>query len=211
MKYAVNPPYLLRKFYSQLIWNFSAKKKCVYLTFDDGPIPEITPFVLAQLKQFNAKATFFCIGQNVEKHPELFQRIKSEGHAVANHTFNHLDGWKTKNEVYLENVKLADKLIESKFFRPPYGRIKKSQIKFLTSSIARTQTPYKIIMWDVLSYDFDIKTSPQKCLANVTDYAKEGSIIVFHDSLKAKNNLEYSLPKTLKHFSDKGFAFDAIC
>lgn len=205
MNYAVTPPFLLRKFYNTLTWNFPTEEKIIYLTFDDGPVPGITPFVLDQLKKFNAKGTFFCTGENVEKHPEIFQEIKKQGHAAGNHTYNHLNGWKTKDHDYVENVERANVIIESKLFRPPYGRIKKSQIKLLTSP-----TPYSIIMWDVLSNDFDNKVSREQCLKNVTQYAKKGSIVVFHDSEKAKENLFYALPKTLEHFSKLGFEFRKI-
>lgn len=203
MKYAVKPPYLLRKFYSKLIWSFPTSEKIVYLTFDDGPIAGVTPFVLDQLKQYNAKATFFCIGENIDKHPELFQRIKEDGHATGNHTYHHLNGWNISDQIYFEDVERTRSLVQSKFFRPPYGRIKKSQISNLSSR-------YSIIMWDVLSYDFDKNTSPEKCLANVINHSKEGSIIVFHDSIKAQKNLEYALPETLEHFSKAGFKFGAI-
>lgn len=200
---SITPPYLLRKFYSNLIWNFPTTQKIIYLTFDDGPIEEVTPFVLDQLKQYNAKATFFCIGENVKRYPEIFQRLKSEGHAVGNHTYHHLNGWKTNDKVYVEDIDRANKLIQSKLFRPPYGRIKKAQISFLANI-------YSLIMWDVLSYDFDKNTSPEECLNNVTQYAKPGSILVFHDSIKAKKNLFYTLPKTLTHFSEEGFEFRRV-
>lgn len=213
MNYAVKPPYLLRKFYGNLIWNFPTREKIIYLTFDDGPIPVVTPFVLEQLKQHNAKATFFCIGENVDRNPEIFASIKSAGHTAGNHTYNHLSGWRTRDEHYFENIKKADELIHSKLFRPPYGRIKKSQIKFLSAASSLNPllpTPYSIIMWDALSYDYDKDVSKEKCFANVINNAREGSVVVFHDSIKAQQNLEYALPKTLEHFSNAGYRFKAI-
>lgn len=201
--YPVKPPYLIRKFYKELTWNFPTEEKIIYLTFDDGPIPEVTPFVLDQLKQFRAKATFFCIGENVDQNPQIFQRILSEGHVTGNHSFHHLNGWKTDNTLYFESVERTRAIVGSKLFRPPYGKIKKSQIKLLGSR-------YSIIMWDVLSYDFAKNVSAEKCFSNVKKHAKKGSIVVFHDSVKAKKNLEYALPKTLEHFSKLGFEFKGI-
>jgi peptidoglycan/xylan/chitin deacetylase (PgdA/CDA1 family) len=199
----VKPPKILRNFYKKLIWSFPSTEKIIYLTFDDGPIPEVTPFVLEQLKQYNAKATFFCIGENIEKHPDIFKQIKEEGHTTGNHTFHHLNGWDVNDQIYFESVERARAFVGTKFFRPPYGRIKKSQIALLESR-------YSIIMWDVLSYDFDKKVSPEKCFSNVSQNTKEGSIVLFHDSIKAQENLYYTLPKTLEYFSKKGFEFRAV-
>jgi peptidoglycan-N-acetylglucosamine deacetylase len=200
---AVSPPYLLRRFYRNLIWRFPSEEKNIYLTFDDGPIPEATTFVLDELAKYRAKATFFCIGENVIKHRGLFERIKSDGHATGNHTHSHLNGWKTKDAVYFDEVRKANQIIQTNLFRPPYGKIKKSQISFLT-------TAYSIIMWDVLSFDFDSGITPEKCAQNVIENSKQGSIVVFHDSLKARKNLIHALPATLKYFSEKGFEFKAI-
>jgi peptidoglycan/xylan/chitin deacetylase (PgdA/CDA1 family) len=201
----VRPPYAVRKLYSSLIWRMPSTEKKVYLTFDDGPIPTVTPWVLEVLKKHNAQATFFCIGENVEKHPEVYEQILTEGHAVGNHTYNHLNGWKTRDEEYFRNIEKCATLVNSKLFRPPYGKIKRSQIKNLTSHISHLKS---IIMWDVLSYDYDPTVSPEKCLRNVLRYTRPGSIIVFHDSLKARKNLEYVLPTVLEQLSLQGFEFD---
>lgn len=189
--------------YAKLLWNKNRTEKAIYLTFDDGPIPEITPWVLSQLKIYNAKATFFCIGDNVSKHPEVFQQILDNGHTVGNHTNNHLNGWKNKTAKYIENVSLADTKINSKLFRPPYGKITRKQINLLDKN-------YTIIMWDVLSYDFDASISGKKCADIVLKKAKNGSIIVFHDSLKAEKNLKIALPIVLHTLSDKGFIFKSL-
>ena len=175
----------------------------MYLTFDDGPIPEVTPWVLQQLKAFDAQATFFCVGENVKKNPEIFQEIIQQKHRIGHHTFNHINGWKTKNKNYFHNVEMGNEMVQSNLFRPPYGKLKRAQIQYLKQK-------YKLIMWDVLTYDFDKKTSPQKCLQNVVHNVQSGSIIVFHDSVKAKENLFYTLPRTLGFLKDKGFSFAAL-
>ncbi|MFI5220639.1 MAG: polysaccharide deacetylase family protein [Bacteroidia bacterium] len=210
MNVSVTPPFLLRKFYRNLIWNFPTEEKVLHLTFDDGPVAEVTPFVLDELKKYNAKATFFCIGENVKAHPAIFERIKAEGHAVGNHTWSHLNGWKTKDATYFEDIEKANQIIRSNFFRPPYGKIKKSQITFLTTPNRILDTGYSLIMWDVLSFDFDANTTPGKCFQNVIRNAKPGSIIVFHDSVKAQKNVSVALPETLKYFLNRGFGFKAI-
>lgn len=213
----------MRKFYSSAVWRVPTEEKKIFLTFDDGPVPEITPWVLSILKKHNAKATFFCVGANIEKFPEIFRQIISEGHSIGNHTYNHLNGWKTESKNYIENVSKCDSVMtgyrlsvisnqshRSPFtvyrlplFRPPYGRMKKSQYTLIKSQ-------YSIVMWDVLSRDFDESTSEQKCLQNVLSKTREGSIVVFHDSLKAKEKLFYVLPKVLEHYSVKGFSFEII-
>lgn len=203
MPYLVKTPALIKWFYSDLIWNKSQTEHTLYLTFDDGPIPEVTPFVLDALKKYQAKATFFCIGDNVQKHPQIFEQVKNAGHAIGNHTFNHLKGWSTADEVYLENTEKCNQFVESKLFRPPYGRAKKSQLKILKSK-------YQVIMWDVLSGDFDTDLSPQKCYQNVVDKSSNGSIIVFHDSLKAWPRLKFALPKALEYWHNKGYAFRSL-
>src|SRR4051794_39226777 len=173
--YLVKTPWWLRSLYSSgFIWKMPADKKELYLTFDDGPHPTITPFVLACLKQYNAKATFFCVGENVKRFPDVYEQILADGHAVGNHTYNHLNGWKTGDITYLKNVILARQIIESNLFRPPYGRIAKSQVKELAPE-------FQIIMWDILSGDFDLNLSPQRCFANVISNVSSGSVIVFHD------------------------------
>jgi peptidoglycan-N-acetylglucosamine deacetylase len=199
-------PRFIQRLYPERIWAFSREEKSIYLTFDDGPIPEVTPWVLDELKKHNAKATFFCIGENVQKHPEIFQRILSEGHSVGNHTFNHMNGWKTATSEYIENVDKAEgqmgnnskfKIQDSRLFRPPYGKITSKQAKILQ------RKGFKIVMWDIISYDYDANTSPEKCLQNVLKNIKPGSVIVFHDSLKAEKNLRFVLPKVLGFIGKK--------
>ena len=204
--YLTYSPFWLKWFYPTLTWHKSRKEKFVYFTFDDGPIPVVTPFVLNTLKKFNCKATFFCIGDNVDKHPLIMADIISEGHAIGNHTYNHLKGWNSSNENYIENVIKGSKLTSSRIFRPPYGRIKKSQIK----EIQRQSPSTEIIMWDVLSGDFDEKISKEQCVRNVLRHCKNGSIIVFHDSLKAFRILEYALPLVLENLSEQGFQFKTL-
>ncbi|HEX5152005.1 MAG TPA: polysaccharide deacetylase family protein [Parafilimonas sp.] len=188
-----------------MVWTIPTKEKELYLTFDDGPHETATPFVLDQLKEYNAKATFFCVGKNVRTYPKIYTRILDEGHAPGNHTFNHLNGWKTKNNIYVRDIGEAAKYIDSRLFRPPYGRISP-----FVSKMLRTQLHYKIIMWHILSGDFDEKLSMHKCAENVLLYAKPGSIIVFHDSAKAWKRMSFALPKILRHYRDKGFSFKAI-
>ena len=203
--YLVKTPWLLKKLYPTLVWNLNRTEHCIFLTFDDGPIPIVTPFVLKNLKQYDAKATFFCIGDNVKKHPDIFEDVKAGGHAIGNHTFNHLKGWKTGDEVYVQNFLECNLILqtETSLFRPPYGRIKRNQIKLL-----KAQKPdLQIIMWDVLSGDFDMSLSPEKCLQNVIKHTENGSIVVFHDSLKAFNRLEYVLPRALEYWSKQGYSF----
>jgi len=201
--YFVKTPWWLRRVYHSLTWKIPTKENEVFFTFDDGPHQTITPFVLNTLKQYNAKATFFCIGKNVENNPEIFRRILSEGHSIGNHTYNHLNGWKTKNEVYIKDVLKAKEVIDSKLFRPPYGRIGRHQIQHLKKWFA-------IIMWDVLSGDFDVSLSPQQCLQHVVKNMKPGSVVVFHDSEKAFSRLEYVLPKALQYFNEKGWKCERI-
>jgi len=204
--YLVKTPLLLKKLYPGLIWDIKQDKPCIYLTFDDGPIPIVTPFVLNILQQYNAKATFFCIGDNVNKHPDIFEQVKTGGHAIGNHTYNHLKGWKTLDEVYLRNTIIADELLHTNLFRPPYGRIKRSQISMLQNA----RPDFKFIMWDVLSGDFDMSLQPEKCLQNVLKHTERGSIVVFHDSLKAFHRLEYVLPRAMEVWSKAGFAFSPL-
>jgi peptidoglycan/xylan/chitin deacetylase (PgdA/CDA1 family) len=194
------PPYLLRKVFSRCIWRMPDTEKNVYLTFDDGPVPVITEWVLDLLKLENIKATFFCVGENVEKHPEIYARILREGHAVGNHTFNHIKGLSTSNPQYYKNVQQCRKYIQSDLFRPPYGQLK-------TSQQDRLSRQYQIIMWDVLSYDYSSAVSPERCLENVTKNVRNGSIIVFHDSVKAFPNLESALPKSIAYMKENGFSF----
>ncbi|MFD0750641.1 polysaccharide deacetylase family protein [Mucilaginibacter calamicampi] len=204
--YLVKTPWLLKKIYPQLIWDNDKRNRTIYLTFDDGPIPIVTPFVLNILEQYKAKATFFCIGDNANKHTDIFEKVKAAGHAIGNHTFNHLKGWDTKDEVYVSNFLKADELLHTQLFRPPYGRIKRSQIKLLKKRSPNLQ----IIMWDVLSGDFDVNLSPAKCLQNVLKHTRPGSIIVFHDSLKAFDRLEYVLPRAMEVWSKEGYTFSRL-
>jgi peptidoglycan/xylan/chitin deacetylase (PgdA/CDA1 family) len=207
MFYFVKTPWWLKKIYPSLVWEIHRDEKALYLTFDDGPHETATPFVLKQLKQYNAKASFFCIGKNVVGHPEIYQAILEDGHAVGNHTHNHLNGWKTARSEYLRNIQEAAKHINSKLFRPPYGRITNQQIKLLKQSPAAS---FSIIMWDVLSGDFDINLAPEACLQNVLKGAEAGSIIVFHDSAKAYERMSFALPRLLEHFSKQGYVFKAL-
>jgi peptidoglycan/xylan/chitin deacetylase (PgdA/CDA1 family) len=200
----------IKKIFSNYVWDIPNTENNVYLTFDDGPTPEITQWTLNHLKNYNAKATFFCIGDNIRKHPEVFKELLKDGHSIGNHTFNHLNGWKTNTKEYIENTKLFEeeysKLTHEKctLFRPPYGKIKPSQSKILR------KMNYKIIMWDVLSVDFDAAITPEQCLENVLQNISAGSIIVFHDSEKAWERLEYTLPKVLEHFKLRGFVFESL-
>lgn len=204
--YLTYSPFWLRWLYPTLTWHKNRREKFVYLTFDDGPVPVVTPFVLNSLKDFNAKATFFCIGDNVSKYPDIYSNVLSAGHAVGNHTFNHLKGWESSNEEYINSVKMCNDLVESNLFRPPYGRIRKKQI-----SEIRTHFPeMKIIMWDVLSGDFDDSLKPDQVVKNVLKNVKNGSIIVFHDSVKAFPRLQYALPAVLEKLHSQGYTFKML-
>ena len=206
MFYLVKSPYLLKKMYPECVWNYKADKKEIYLTFDDGPTPEVTWFVLGELKKYNAMGTFFCIGKNVKDNPGLYREIIGQGHRTGNHTYNHLNGWRTKDEVYIENIALAKEVINSKIFRPPYGKITKFQMKMLEGERFRMKT----IMWSVISGDFDQKLTAEKCYNNVVKNAKPGSIVVFHDSENAYTRLRYALPRVLNFYAEKGYDFKAI-
>lgn len=210
---------VVKKMFPNFIWNIHSKEKTLYLTFDDGPTPEVTNWVLACLKKHDAKATFFCIGKNVEQHPEIFANILNDEHAIGNHTYNHLKGWKTNTKDYLENTMmcnniLSDNIINSKIknqqskiinlFRPPYGRMKPKQAKLLIDK------GFQIVMWSVLSVDWDKNVSEQKCYDNVVKNTVQGDIVVFHDSIKAFRNLQYTLPKVLEHYSNLGYKFKSI-
>jgi len=207
-KYFVKTPWWLKKLYSSRIWSIDTNEKKIYLTFDDGPHPTITPFVLGELKKYGAKATFFCIGKNVVSYPGVYQQILDEGHRTGNHTQNHLNGWQTVNDIYFSDIEEATLYINSDLFRPPYGRIRSSQAKYIRRAMDKETA--KIVMWDVLSGDFDKSTTPEQCLKNVVEKTNDGSVIVFHDSVKAWEKLSYTLPRILEHFSRKGFTFSAI-
>ena len=208
MFYFVKTPGWLKRIYDSYIWSIPVNDKTLYLTFDDGPHPEATPFVLRELKKYNALATFFCIGKNVVSYPGIYKQIKNEGHSVGNHTYHHLNGWKTGNDDYLKDIALASQEIDSDLFRPPYGRITSFQAKNLKSAMNGKEP--KVIMWDVLSGDFDIDCTPQQCLSNVLLATVSGSIIIFHDSEKAFPNLAYTLPRILDYFSEKGYLFKSL-
>jgi peptidoglycan/xylan/chitin deacetylase (PgdA/CDA1 family) len=203
MKFLVRPPQLLRNFYKDSIWRMDKNQPIIYLTFDDGPIPELTPWVLDILKEHSIKATFFCVGENISKHPALFSRIRQEGHQAGNHTYNHLKGWKTSEKEYFDNIDKCQELTQTKLFRPPYGRIKKSQYAALSKK-------FDIVFWDVLSHDYDQLISPEKCLENSINYTRNGSIIVFHDNIKAQKNLKFALPHYIEHFLKLNYKFATL-
>jgi peptidoglycan/xylan/chitin deacetylase (PgdA/CDA1 family) len=202
----VKTPWFVKKLYPSLLWNKNRSGNRIFVTFDDGPIPIVTPFVLNILKKYGAKATFFCIGDNVNKHRDIFEQVKNEGHSIGNHTYNHLKGWITGDHAYLDNFLKCDELLHSDLFRPPYGRVKRSQVKLLN----KAKPGLQIVMWDVLSGDYDQNLEPEKCLKNVLKYTRPGSIIVFHDSLKAFGRLEYVLPKAMEEWAKMGFEFAAL-
>ena len=206
MFYFAKSPFWLRFLYKDRIWKIGNSPKKLFLTFDDGPHETITPNVLELLKKHNAKATFFCIGKNVEANPEVYKRIIDEGHAIGNHTFNHLNGWKTDDDEYLQNIFKAKQHIDSNFFRPPYGRI----TRFQFNQLRKPRYNLKTIMWSVLSGDFDTKISKEKCLQNILLNVEDGAIIVFHDSEKAKERMMYALTETLEVLSKKGYTFEKI-
>lgn len=228
----VKTPKLIKGIFPKYIWNMPDNQKVLYLTFDDGPTPEITNWTLDLLKSYNAKATFFCIGNNIEKHPQIFKDIIKDGHAIGNHTFHHLKGWQINTDIYVEDVLKTEKVINfenpnsqtskvyqnrsstidnqqssihnQKLFRPPYGKIKPSQGKQLLN------LGYKIIMWDILAFDWKDSLPKEQCAKNVISKAEAGSIVVFHDSLKASKNMMHALPKVLEHFSKKGYVFKTL-
>ena len=210
MSFFIKTPRFIKLLFKNYIWEVPNNQNKIYLTFDDGPTPKITNWVLSELEKYNAKATFFCIGDNIKKYPEIFTNIISGGHSVGNHTQHHVLGWQTANKTYFENVLQCQTEItgfenqEPKIFRPPYGKIKPSQSKFLRN------LGYKIIMWDVISFDFDKTISKEECLQNVIKNTKQGSIVVFHDSEKAFENLEYCLPKFLEHCKILGYVLEKL-
>jgi peptidoglycan/xylan/chitin deacetylase (PgdA/CDA1 family) len=204
--------FLMRAVYPDFQWKVKTNEKVIYLTFDDGPIPDITDAVLDCLAAYNAKATFFCIGDNIQKHPEVFDRVIAQGHTIGNHTFNHLRGWATKEEIYLTNFQQCEEVIREKveltagerlLFRPPHGRIKKGQAKAILQT-------HEIVMWDVLTGDFSADLSPERVLQKTLKYTESGSIVVFHDSLKAEKKMLYALPRMLQHFSELGYVFSPL-
>ena len=202
-KMKVKPPFLYKLLLPQLIWKIKTDEKVIYLTFDDGPHPEVTPKVLEILDHFNAKATFFCVGNNVKKFPDTYDQIRKKGHAVGNHTFDHLNGWKVDRKTYFDNVDKCSKYVDSHLFRPPYGRIN-------ILHIPRLKITHRIIMWSVLPHDYSNKVTPQRCLQNAIKHSGRGSIIAFHDSEKASENMLYTLPRYLEHFSKAGYQFPLL-
>lgn len=196
-------PDFIRKLIPGAVWRLPQKEKTVYLTFDDGPIPEVTPWVLDLLKKYNIKATFFCVGDNVRKHPEVFKMVVSAGHSVGNHTFNHLQGFKVRSGKYVENVELADSYIRSNLFRPPHGHLRIRQG-------TRLSKKFRFVMWDVITRDYNMKLSGEYVLNVVKRYVRNGSIIVFHDSIKAEENMKYALPKAIEFLLSEGYKFEKI-
>jgi len=205
--YLVKTPFWLRAFYPSCTWKMPGTEKIIYLSFDDGPHPTATHFVLEQLKKYNAKASFFCIGKNVLSYANIYEAIIQQGHAVGNHTYDHLNGWKTATPIYIENINSASNLINSNLFRPPYGRIKAGQLRKIK---ADKTLPQQIIMWDVLSGDFDGHLTGADCAKNVIKNAGPGSIVVFHDSAKAWERLQLALPQVLAYFYNLGYRFEAL-
>jgi len=201
--YLVKTPKFIPNLFPNFTWKIPTHEKVLYLTFDDGPVPEVTPWVLDQLKAYHAKATFFCVGENVQKHPDIFQRVVENGHTIGSHTFNHMNGWTADNVPYFHNVRYGAQVVGSTLFRPPYGRIKRKQAQFLLRH-------YRIVMWDVLSGDFDTDLDGRQVAQNVIKNAKKGSIVVFHDSLKSLRNLRKALPVVLDHFAEKGYRFEGL-
>lgn len=205
--YLHKAPFWIKNFFTSYTWQKNRASKNIYLTFDDGPIPGVTDFVLEQLLAYNAKATFFCVGDNIVKYPEVFKNIIAGGHRIGNHTFNHLNGWKSADSHYYNNILKCQETLEKytdnqalNLFRPPYGKIKRSQLKMLKEN-------FEIIMWDVLSGDFDKNIDPDQCLWKTIKATENGSIVIFHDSLKAEENIRYALPRYLSHFFDAGYKF----
>lgn len=202
----------VRQMLPQYTWKIETPEPVIYLTFDDGPIPEVTAYVLDTLRQYNAKATFFCVGNNIKKYPEIYQKLIAGGHRTGNHTYNHLNGWKTVDNEYLSNVEQCQQVLQEAgmhtptqkaLFRPPYGKVKRSQLRILKAQ-------YDVIMWDVLTYDFDPELAPELCLEKAIQYTVPGSIVVFHDSVKSIDKVRHVLPRYLEHFAERGFEFRCI-
>lgn len=202
-------PFFLPWLYPTLTWRIPDATKQLFITFDDGPVPGPTEFVIDTLAAADVRATFFCIGDNVDKHPSVYRSLLAHGHSVGNHTFHHLNGWRTSTRTYVDDVRLCAGVLgerdanqRSALFRPPYGRISREQIRALPS--------FRIIMWDVLTMDYRRTLSPARCLQNTIGAVRDGSIVVFHDSLKAEKNLRYVLPRFIDHFKSQGYSFNVI-
>ena len=196
-------PDVLRPFLGKLLWRKNPSEKVIYLTFDDGPVPEVTPLVLDLLDEYNLKATFFCVGENVEKYPEVYKEVLRRGHKTGNHTYNHLKGIAVSTNEYVTNVEKAATQIDSKLFRPPYGRIKNSQKKALLED-------YEIVMWDIITRDYDSRLSPVSIMQNIKRYSRNGSLVVFHDSIKAERNMLTVLPLAIEYWNSKGYRFGVL-
>jgi peptidoglycan-N-acetylglucosamine deacetylase len=207
--YTHKTPFFLKWLYPEAIWNVAVNEKILFLTFDDGPIPEITEFVLEELRKYEAKGTFFCVGDNIRKNPQIFKRILEEGHSVGNHTYNHIKGSISDNDSYFRNIELweneANNYLKQPnyLFRPPYGRFKRSQYNLLKKK-------YKIVMWDVLSADFDARLPAESCYQASVRNLQNGSVIVFHDNIKARDNLYYALPKVMEYGKKNGYLFKRL-
>ena len=201
---AIRPPFFFRWLSPKyIVCDLPGEEKIMYLTFDDGPVPEVTPEVLDILRKYNAKATFFVVGDNVHKHPEIFETVRMAGHAIGNHTFHHLNGWQTSPGAYAEDVNRCNGFFETRLFRPPYGRFTPSQYFLLRKD-------FRFILWSVLTYDFHRKTTPEQCLANAIGHSQSGSIVVFHDNLKSIDKVRYALPRFLEHFLNLGYKFETL-
>jgi len=202
----VKTPWIIRNLFSNLTWKIPTEEKILYLTFDDGPHPTVTPFVLEQLEKYNAKASFFCVGKNVVTYPAIYSQVVNADHTIGNHTHHHLNGWMVRDQDYFNDINEARKYIDSALFRPPYGKITTFQAKHLS----RSPFGFEIVMWDVLSKDYNVKLSGEDCAFNVIRNAVQGSVIVFHDSEKAFPRMQKALISTLQFFSEKGWRFEAI-
>ena len=203
LKLQVHLPHYITNWFPLAVWRMPDDSKTVFLTFDDGPIPEVTPWVLDLLRKNNIKATFFAVGENVFRYSEIFEQIIDDGHAVVNHTYHHLQGLKSNNRTYYKDIVHANKLIGSNLFRPPHGWLKRTQYRYLSGK-------YKIIMWDVISCDYNQNITKEEVLQNVLDYARNGSIITFHDSLKAADHLYWVLPRAIEALKAEGYVFSKI-
>jgi peptidoglycan/xylan/chitin deacetylase (PgdA/CDA1 family) len=197
------PPVIYRTLFQGVVWRIPAEDKCVYLTFDDGPVPHITPWVIYVLERYNIKATFFCVGDNVRKHPDEYRLLTDSGHAVGNHTYNHIQGISHNSTDYLANIEKAGEYIDSRLFRPPHGHLRLSQTKAIMQK-------YDLIMWDVVTRDYSPRMTPDKVFANVRDYTRNGSIIVFHDSVKAERNMKGALPTSIEWLLEQGYQFKIL-
>lgn len=194
-------PFWLRAIYPKnLIWRVPTSERKVFLTFDDGPIPEVTPLVISILNKYNIKATFFCVGENVQKYPEVFDLLLKNGHAIGNHTYHHVKAWKTDFNSYLSEIEQCNQLVKSNLFRPPHGQITRKLAQNLSKD-------FRIMMWSALTGDYDKKLSGKQCLANATKNTRPGSIIVFHDSLKARERMEYALPLYIEYCIKNEYGF----